>query len=135
MKHRTAITAAVACAAAFAGTGALAASAKTSVLTIRHQVRGCHTWSFDGKTWAAAQRVTLARGSTLKVVDNDVMPHRLLQVAGSRSPSAEGQSATARAAKKIGTLAYTGCCSASSGEAAGSSTASSRKPAASSWLR
>jgi plastocyanin len=84
MKHRTIIAAALA-AAAVAGTTAVAAPAKTTVLTIRHQMHGCHTWSFDGQTWAAAQRVTLARGSALKIVDNDVMSHLLVQLSGPKA--------------------------------------------------
>lgn len=74
------VTALIALAIAGAAFGAGSPSAAT--LTIRHQMKGCHTWSFDGKTWAASQKLTLNRGSTLAVVDNDVMPHRLVQLNG-----------------------------------------------------
>jgi plastocyanin len=83
MNHRI-LTAAALVAVAAAGGATAAAAAKTTVLTIHHQMRGCHTWSFDGKTWAAAQQVTLARGSTLKVVNDDVMSHLLVQLSGSK---------------------------------------------------
>ncbi len=64
---------------------ALAAGQKSATLTIRHQMKGCHSWSFDGKSWAATQKLTVARGSTLAVVDNDVMPHKLIQVSGPKA--------------------------------------------------
>jgi plastocyanin len=64
---------------------ALAASASGAAnvsLLIRHQVRGCHAWSVDGGAYKASQTVTLTRGTVLTVVDNDVMPHRLVQLSG-----------------------------------------------------
>jgi plastocyanin len=105
MKHRTVFAAALVSVAALGGASAVAASAQPTVLTIRHQMRGCHTWSFDGKTWAAAQRVTLTRGATLKVVNNDVMSHLLVQLSGAKvtiataSMARPGASATVRFAK------------------------------------
>jgi hypothetical protein len=62
--------------------GAVAHGRSSATLTIRHQARGCHTWSFAGGRSAPAQRVTMTRGGTLRVVDNDVMPHRLVQTRG-----------------------------------------------------
>lgn len=67
--------------------GALAAGAighgpSTKTLTISHQMRGCHTWAIAGGRSAATQRLTLEEGSTLRVIDNDVMPHRLVQTSG-----------------------------------------------------
>src|SRR5262249_38081636 len=103
MKHRTLIAAAFVSAAVLAGTAVAAAG--PTVLTIRHQMRGCHTWSFDGRTWTAAQRVTLARGATLKVVNDDMMSHQLMQLSGAKvtiaTPSMAhmGASATVRFAK------------------------------------
>ena len=58
------------------------ASSSHAVVTIRHQMRGCHSWSVNGGAYRASQSVTIARGGTLKVVDNDVMPHKLVQVSG-----------------------------------------------------
>jgi plastocyanin len=61
--------------------------AKTSAtVSIRHQVRGCHTWSFNGGPYKAALSVHVARGTTITVVNNDVMPHRLVLKSG---PSAK----------------------------------------------
>jgi hypothetical protein len=67
--------------------GALAAAAiahgpSSKTLTIRHQMRGCHTWAIAGGRFAATQRVSLEEGSTLRVVNNDVMPHRFVQTSG-----------------------------------------------------
>jgi len=53
-----------------------------ATLTIRHQLRGCHSWSVDGGAFKPAQSITLAKSSTLTVVNNDVMPHRLVLVSG-----------------------------------------------------
>src|SRR4051812_23013652 len=71
-------------AAVLSGLGlALSASAApTSSLTIRHQVRGCHSWSFNGNAYKPAQAIHLAKGATLVVTDNDVMPHKLVQLSG-----------------------------------------------------
>lgn len=67
--------------------GALAVSAiargpSSKTLTIRHQMRGCHTWAIAGGRSAATQRLTLEEGSTLRVINNDVMPHRFVQTSG-----------------------------------------------------
>lgn len=43
--------------------------------------RGCHDWS-DGKHMAATMQVMLAAGGTLRITDEDVDPHKLIQVAG-----------------------------------------------------
>ena len=64
---------------------ALAAGPKSATLTIRHEMKGCHSWSLDGKSWAASQKLTLTRGSTLAVVNDDVMPHRFVQVSGPKA--------------------------------------------------
>src|ERR671936_2231135 len=70
-------------AALFAGSAF--ASSPQSTLTIRHQTRGCHAWSFNGGAYKASLKITLARGTTLKVIDNDVMPHKLVQLAGPKA--------------------------------------------------
>lgn len=72
-------------AAAVLAAAALAAP-RAATLTIRHQTKGCHTWAFTGGAWKASQQVTLAKGAKLTVVDNDVMPHTLVQQSG---PSAK----------------------------------------------
>jgi hypothetical protein len=70
---------------ALAVAGSALAAPNNATLTIKHQTRGCHNWSFDGKTWHASQSVTLVRGGVLTVVDNDVMSHKLIQVSGPKA--------------------------------------------------
>ena len=65
--------------------GSAVASSPQPTLTIRHQMRGCHAWSFDGGAYKASLKIKLARGTTLKVLDNDVMPHKLIQLAGPKA--------------------------------------------------
>jgi hypothetical protein len=62
--------------------GAAVAAPKSATLTIRHQMKGCHSWAFPGGAWSATQSITLARGAKLTVIDNDVMPHKLVQLSG-----------------------------------------------------
>ena len=70
---------------ALAVAGSAVASTNNATLTIRHQAHGCHSWSFDGKTWSATQRIAIVRGGVLTVVDKDVMPHQLIQVSGPKA--------------------------------------------------
>jgi len=58
------------------------AARRNGTLVIRHQLRGCHTWSLNGGAFKATQKIHLASGGSLIVVNNDVMPHRLLKTAG-----------------------------------------------------
>lgn len=60
------------------------------MLIIRHQLRGCHAWSLNGGPAKASQTVWLKRGVHLGIGDNDVMPHRLIQLAGPRVALPEG---------------------------------------------
>ena len=62
--------------------GAAVAAPRAATLTIRHQTKGCHTWAFTGGAWKATQQITLAKGAKLTVVDNDIMPHALVQQSG-----------------------------------------------------
>ena len=55
---------------------------KASTIVIRHQVRGCHTWSVNGGVWKASQSTSVARKGTITIVDNDVMPHKLIEKSG-----------------------------------------------------
>ena len=66
---------------AAAGAGRSAAGA---TVVIRHQIRHCHAWSVNGNAFAAAQRLSVKRGATVTFVDDDVMPHRLVELAGAR---------------------------------------------------
>ena len=56
----------------------------TATVTIRHQTRGCHSWSFNSGPFRATQSVTLRAGTVLRFTNNDVMPQRLVQAAGPR---------------------------------------------------
>jgi major membrane immunogen (membrane-anchored lipoprotein) len=87
---------------ALAVAGAAAAAPNNATLTIKHQTHGCHSWSFDGKSWHATQTITLVRGGVLTVVDNDVMPHKLIQVSGPKATVAR------TAMKHMGASAYVG---------------------------
>src|SRR4051812_38766772 len=74
----------------------LAAPASTHangpVVVIRHQTHGCHVWSLVGRPAKASLTVTLKRGTHLEIGNNDVMPHRLVQLAGRRAMLPEGAS-------------------------------------------
>jgi len=62
---------------------ASAGAAPPSVqVVIRHQVRGCHSWSVDNNAYTATQRLTVATGTRFAFIDNDVMPHQLVQLSG-----------------------------------------------------
>jgi len=70
---------------ALALAGSALAAPQSATLTIRHQLHGCHTWSFDGSTWKATQAIRLPRGSRLTVINNDMMSHTLVQVSGPKA--------------------------------------------------
>src|SRR5439155_24475987 len=82
MKLRSMLIAVAGLVASMVLVGAAVAAPKSATLTIRHQVKGCHTWAFTGGAWNATQSITLARGAKLMIVDNDVMPHKLVQLSG-----------------------------------------------------
>jgi plastocyanin len=69
-----AVAALVAASQAFAG--------GTSTITISHQTRGCHMWQLGNGTPKPTLSITLKAGTMLRFVNNDVMPHRLVQKAG-----------------------------------------------------
>jgi len=82
IKHTNSILAAVAAAAIVVGGATAASPASHASLVIRHQLRGCHSWSLNGGQFKAQQAVTLRRGGSITVVDNDVMPHKLVETSG-----------------------------------------------------
>ena len=70
-------------AAVAAGSAAATAHHANATVLIRHQTRGCHTWSYAGTGWHARLSITLDRDTkALSFVNNDVMPHRLIQLRG-----------------------------------------------------
>jgi hypothetical protein len=87
---------------ALAVAGSATAATNNATLTIKHQTRGCHSWSFDGKSWRATQTITLVRGGVLTIIDNDVMPHKLIQVSGPKAALATA------AMKHMGASAHIG---------------------------
>lgn len=63
--------------------GRSAASAPKDVaVVIRHQKRHCHSWSYNGDVYAADQTAQLAVGDSITVTNNDVMSHKLVELAG-----------------------------------------------------
>ena len=82
MNQRNIWIAAAGLVASVALVGAAVAAPKSATLTIRHQMKGCHSWAFTGGAWKTTQSITLARGAKLTVIDNDVMPHKLVQLSG-----------------------------------------------------
>ena len=59
-----------------------AGAGSTAQIVIRHQMKGCHAWAVDNQAYRATQHVTVARSTTFTLVNNDVMPHTLIQLAG-----------------------------------------------------
>lgn len=54
----------------------------SATLLIRHQHAHCHAWSLNGGRFEARQSLKLRRGAALTVINYDVMPHRLVELAG-----------------------------------------------------
>ena len=74
---------------ALAGTLLLAATASaggSTTVTIRHQLHHCHSWAVNGGSWKAAQTASIAAGTAIVFTNDDLMPHRLVQTAGSPLP-------------------------------------------------
>ena len=65
--------------ASFASAGAVPSHAS---LVIRHQVRGCHSWSLNGGAYRASQSMALRRGGWVQITNNDVMSHTMVKTAG-----------------------------------------------------
>lgn len=61
---------------------ASAAAAPKASLLIRHQVRGCHTWSLNGGPFKASQSVSLRVGATVTITNNDLMAQELVKTSG-----------------------------------------------------
>jgi plastocyanin len=87
-------------AAIVAGAAAAAGGPSHASLVIRHQTRGCHSWSVNGGAFAPAQGIALKTGATITVTNNDVMPHTLVQTSGPKAvltaPKMNHMSAIAR---------------------------------------
>ena len=72
----------------------------TATVTIRHQMHGCHAWSFEDGAYRATLNVQLKRGELLAIRNNDVMPHKLVRTSGPAltvlTPAMKHMGATAR---------------------------------------
>jgi hypothetical protein len=53
-------------------------------IRIQHELHGCHSWSVANGKFAAAQKIHARVGTAFMVMNNDVMPHTLVQLAGPR---------------------------------------------------
>jgi hypothetical protein len=65
--------------------GSALAAPNNATLTIKHQMKGCHNWSSNGTSWHPSQALPIVRGGVLTVVNNDVMPHKLIQLSGPKA--------------------------------------------------
>ena|SRR5439155_20997932 len=61
---------------------AVAPAAGTATITISHEMRGCHAWSVNNGPIRATLAVNLKAGTTVKFVNDDIMPHKLVQTGG-----------------------------------------------------
>jgi plastocyanin len=79
---RTSFLIALAVALTLASVAPAASTPGHASLQIRHQTRGCHSWSVNGGAFKASHSITLRRGGSLTVTNNDVMPHTLVLTGG-----------------------------------------------------
>jgi plastocyanin len=59
-----------------------AAAGSTATITISHEMKGCHEWQLGSGKLAPSLAITLKAGTTLRFVNNDIMPHKLIQQSG-----------------------------------------------------
>jgi len=68
-------------AAAFAAPASASSGSGVNV-TIRHQKVGCHSWAIANGAYKPTQSLTVKAGTSLTFINNDVMPHTLVQLSG-----------------------------------------------------
>jgi plastocyanin len=61
-----------------------AAGGSTATITISHEMKGCHMWQVGNGKLAPSLTATLRAGTVLRFVNNDIMPHRLIQSGGAK---------------------------------------------------
>ncbi len=66
----------------FAAVAPAKSAPSTHALVIHHQIHGCHSWAVDGGTYGVSRTVSLARGGSILVRNDDVMPHKLIKTSG-----------------------------------------------------
>jgi len=81
MKRLVLLTSLAALAATLAS-ASLAAAPRSAAVTIRHQTRGCHTWSLNRGPYKTAIDARLARGGSITVTNNDLMVQKLILTSG-----------------------------------------------------
>jgi plastocyanin len=59
-----------------------AAAGSGATITISHEMKGCHMWQLGSGKLTPNLTVTLKAGTALRFVNNDIMPHRLVQTSG-----------------------------------------------------
>ena len=59
-----------------------AVAGSSATITISHEMKGCHMWQLGNGKLTPNLKVTLKAGSTLRFVNNDIMPHKLIQSGG-----------------------------------------------------
>jgi plastocyanin len=71
-----------------AAAGAIAVPAASAggspTVTISHQMKGCHMWQLNNGSPKVNLSMAVKAGTTMRFVNNDVMPHRLIQQAGQK---------------------------------------------------
>lgn len=82
MKRYALWAAAAGAAAVLVAPSSAAAPPDSASIVIRHQLRGCHTWSLNGGAYRADLAVRLARGGTITITNNDPMVHKLIRERG-----------------------------------------------------
>jgi plastocyanin len=80
--RRTSLLLALAVTLGLAAVASAAAAPGHASVLIRHQTKGCHSWSVNGGAFKASQSITLRRGAVLSVTNTDVMPHTLVLKSG-----------------------------------------------------
>jgi plastocyanin len=109
----TGLTVCIGLTAGIAMSGTNNQSATKASVTIRHQTHGCHSWSINGGAGRASLTTTLARGGTIRFVNDDVMSHKLIKTSGPAvryvgSPSMRHMSASVSVKfAKAGTYRFT----------------------------
>lgn len=82
MKRYALWAAAAGAAAVLVAPSSAAAPPSSASILIRHQLRGCHTWSLNSGAYRAELDVRLARGGLVTITNNDPMVHKLLRDRG-----------------------------------------------------
>jgi len=66
------------------GSGSAETTSTSAVaLSIRHVQRGCHVWNEDGRQ-SPMMRISLPRGGRLRILDQDLDAHQLVELSGPR---------------------------------------------------